>query len=47
MTFNESLHSGWRGGLADGFRNVNREKIRRINKAVHGLQTDVVGIHMP
>ena len=49
--------SGWRltnapisvsgSGFADGIRDVNREEIGGIEKAIHGFETDVVGVNMP
>ena len=39
-------HVRRRGGLADAVRHINREKIRRRNKAIHRFEADMVGVHM-
>ena len=36
-----------RGGFADGIGDVNGEKVGGVEKAVHGFEADMVGVHVP
>jgi hypothetical protein len=47
MPVNKGAEVGFRRGLADGVRHVNREEIRRIEEGVHRFEPDVVGVHVP
>ena len=47
MPRNEFRDVGRRGGLPDGIRHIDGEKIGAFEKAADRLQADVVGIHMP
>ena len=46
MLVHERLHVRGGGGLADGIRHINREKIRRRDETIHGFEADVVGVHV-
>ena len=46
MAVYKRLHLRRAGRFANAVGNINREKIRRRNKAVHGFKPDVVGIHV-
>jgi hypothetical protein len=44
MPVNKGFHGFRRGGLADGIRDVDGEKIGTRNEAIHRFQPDVIGI---
>ena len=46
MAVGESRRPGGVGRLTDGVRHVNGVEVTGIEKAVHGLQADVVSVHM-
>ena len=46
VAVNEGLERGGVGGFADAVGDVNGEEIRVGDKAIHGFEADVVGVHM-
>ena len=47
MPVHKRLHVRRGRRLTDGIRDIDREKIRVREKAIHRFQPDVIGIHMP
>ena len=46
MALDEGLEIGGCGRLADGVGHVDRVEVAGVDEAIHGLEVDVVGVHV-